>query len=73
MFNKVIPAFVQSVRSATLPNGQKMSRAAMSTKAKISDEEFDENYVKYFSNKNIDGWELRKGMQDLHVEDLVLT
>jgi len=36
-----------------------------------TDDEFDQRYVDFFSNKNIDGWEIRKGMNDLTGEDMV--
>jgi len=63
---------LQSARKITAPNGYQMSRAAMSAEVKkISDEEFDENYVQYFNRTDIDGWEVRKAMHDLHIEDLV--
>ena len=34
-------------------------------------DEFDARYVKYFSRQDIDGWEIRKGMNDLLGMDLV--
>lgn len=36
-----------------------------------TDEEFDERYLKYFNKPDIDGWELRKGINDMHNFDLV--
>lgn len=36
-----------------------------------SAEEFDKRYEKYFSREGIDGWEVRKGMNDLLGMDLV--
>ncbi|KAG7482351.1 cytochrome c oxidase subunit 5A, mitochondrial-like [Solea senegalensis] len=36
-----------------------------------SDEEFDARWVTYFSKPDIDGWELRKGMNTLIGYDLV--
>ena len=38
---------------------------------KETDEEFDQRYVDYFSKPDIDGWELRKGMNDMQMMDLV--
>ena len=38
---------------------------------KESDEEFDNRYVAWFSRPEIDCWELRKGLADLHGMDLV--
>lgn len=36
-----------------------------------TEEEFDDRYVAYFSRPEIDSWELRKGITDLHGMDLV--
>ncbi|CAL1535322.1 unnamed protein product [Lymnaea stagnalis] len=36
-----------------------------------TDEEFDNRYVKHFERTDIDGWEIRKAMNDLSGEDLV--
>ncbi|CAH2050908.1 unnamed protein product, partial [Iphiclides podalirius] len=36
-----------------------------------SDEEFDSRYEAYFNRKDIDGWEIRQGMNDLCGMDLV--
>ncbi|XP_013187029.1 cytochrome c oxidase subunit 5A, mitochondrial-like [Amyelois transitella] len=36
-----------------------------------SDEEFDCRYEAFFNKPDIDGWEVRKGMNDLHGMDLV--
>lgn len=38
---------------------------------KESEEEFDNRYIKYFSRPEIDGWEIRKAMNDLQGMDLV--
>jgi cytochrome c oxidase subunit 5a len=36
-----------------------------------SDADFDARFEAYFNRKDIDGWEIRKGMADLHDLDLV--
>ncbi|CAH0405129.1 unnamed protein product [Chilo suppressalis] len=36
-----------------------------------SDEEFDSRYEAFFNRKDIDGWEIRKGMNDICGMDLV--
>lgn len=36
-----------------------------------TDEEFDQRYLKYFSRPDIDGWDIRKGINDMHMFDLV--
>lgn len=36
-----------------------------------TDEEFDQRYINYFSRPDLDGWELRKGINDMQGFDLV--
>lgn len=36
-----------------------------------TDEEFDQRYLNYFNKPDIDGWELRKGINDMQGFDLV--
>lgn len=36
-----------------------------------TEDEFDQRYVNYFNKPDIDGWELRKGINDMHGFDLV--
>lgn len=36
-----------------------------------TDEEFDQRYLNYFNKPDIDGWEVRKGINDMHNFDLV--
>merc|ERR1739848_38009 len=43
----------------------------MSAAGAESDAEFDARYIAYFDRKDIDGWEIRKGMADLVAMDLV--
>jgi len=43
----------------------------MSHGVKESDEEFDARYVAFFNRPDIDGWEVRKGMNNLIGMDLV--
>lgn len=42
-----------------------------SSKKEETDEEFDARYEAYFNRPDIDGWEVRKGMNDLQGMDLV--
>ena len=42
-----------------------------SSKPKESDEAFDARWEAYFNREEIDGWELRKGMNELYGHDLV--
>ncbi len=48
-----------------------MSNRWMSSKKEETDAEFDARYIAYFDRKDIDGWEIRKAMEDLHHADLV--
>lgn len=43
----------------------------MSHQATETDDEFDSRYEAYFNRKDIDGWEIRKAMNDLAGMDLV--
>ncbi|KAL3866760.1 hypothetical protein ACJMK2_044036 [Sinanodonta woodiana] len=54
---KRVPAVVSSVRCS---HGKKETA-----------EEFDRRYEEYFNRKDIDGWELRKALNDLQGQDLV--
>lgn len=36
-----------------------------------SEEEFDRRFEDFFNRPDIDGWEVRKAMNDLHADDLV--
>lgn len=36
-----------------------------------TDEQLDQRYLNYFSRLDIDGWEIRKGINDMHGLDLV--
>jgi len=66
---------VSRLGSATSAACRSHLRAATSVRshgtAAMTDQEFDDNYVAYFSRPDIDSWELRQGMHKLHGEDLV--
>merc|ERR1712241_659409 len=68
------------MRSTLLGNASKPTRQGktfatttrvMSEEKTETDDEFDSRYVAYFNRKDIDGWEIRKGMTDLVGMDLV--
>lgn len=65
-------AAIQNASRACLKN-----QAAAVTSVRYShgkqetEAEFDQRYVDFFSNKDIDGWGIRKGMNDLTREDLI--
>jgi len=60
-------SLARSAQPAVAVSGQRF----MSHEVKETDEEFNARYVAFFSRPDIDGWEIRKGMQTLHVMDLV--
>ena len=43
----------------------------MHAKREETDEQFDQRHIANFKRADIDGWEIRKGMTDLHGLDLV--
>ena len=51
-----------SVPAFLLPN-----TTIMEAPAKETDDEFDKRFIDYFNREDIDGWELRKALQELHV------
>merc|ERR1711997_702688 len=70
MFRVVASSF----RAAVKPIMARTSVAQvrnMSAAGTESDAEFDARYIAYFDRKDIDGWEIRKGMADLVAMDLV--
>jgi cytochrome c oxidase subunit 5a len=54
-----------------IPVVTSVNRFMSSHEKKETDEEFDARYVAYFSRPDIDGWEIRKGMNNLIGMDLV--
>jgi cytochrome c oxidase subunit 5a len=61
--------------SVAVRNGAARTPAAgwvrSSHKATETDEEFDLRYERFFNRPDIDGWEVRKAINDLHSHDLV--
>ncbi|KAK3792860.1 hypothetical protein RRG08_039794 [Elysia crispata] len=55
-----------------LKTNQAVATAVRQSHGKVeTDEELDNRYIAYFERPNIDGWEIRKAMNDLTGEDLV--
>ena len=71
----MLRATVNRVFSATgnaLNKSVKTSQTRlMSHHSKETDEEFDCRYEAYFNRQDIDGWELRKALNDLNKYDLI--
>jgi len=80
MFRAVSRSVQTALRGAVISNsGSRMVQPAAFTAVRSmsshekqeTDEEFDARYVAYFSRPDIDGWEIRKGMNNLIGMDLV--
>jgi len=74
MFRPVAQRFATVGRALLLQNNTKYLAASrcMSKHGKQeTDDEFDARYEAYFNRPDIDGWEIRKAMNDLHGMDLV--
>lgn len=77
MFRQVISraarsAYVARNSTPTLCNRSPLSTSArLSSKKEETDEEFDSRYVAFFNHPDIDGWQIRRGLTDLHAHDLV--
>ena len=59
------------VLQAQTPSASIVSTRWSSSKPKESDEAFDARWEAYFNREDIDGWEIRKGMNRLYGHDLV--
>uniref|UniRef100_A0A1B6CGT0 Cytochrome c oxidase subunit 5A, mitochondrial n=1 Tax=Clastoptera arizonana TaxID=38151 RepID=A0A1B6CGT0_9HEMI len=73
MFRSLAKSFIN--KSVIFQNAGKpqvaVSSRFMSKHSKETDEEFDNRYEAYFNRPDIDGWEIRKGMNNLTGMDLV--
>jgi len=56
---------------AQTPSATVIATRWSSSKPKESDDAFDARWEAYFNRAEIDGWELRKGMNELYGYDLV--
>jgi len=74
MFRPVTTRFSNVFKIALISRNGKYGtgvRCMSSHGKEESDEEFDARYEAYFNRPNIDGWEIRKAMNDLHGMDLI--
>ncbi|GJQ80985.1 putative cytochrome c oxidase [Trypoxylus dichotomus] len=62
---------LKSSLNATKPMAAITSTRYMSKHSTETDEQFDNRYEAYFNRADIDGWEIRRGMNDLCGMDLV--
>lgn len=66
-----ISSVVRNVAIQNLGRTSVVSSRLMSQHSTETDDEFDSRYEAYFNRKDIDGWEIRKAMNDLSGMDLV--
>uniref|UniRef100_A0A023FHX2 Cytochrome c oxidase subunit 5A, mitochondrial n=1 Tax=Amblyomma cajennense TaxID=34607 RepID=A0A023FHX2_AMBCJ len=76
MFGVLARSGVNALRAAAIPKNALLpagvaSVRQMSKHSQETDEEFDARYEAYFNRKDIDGWEIRKAMNDLQGFDVV--
>jgi Cytochrome c oxidase subunit Va. len=75
MFRNAVCRTHSVIRGVILQNVGRTSSVApsrlMSHQATETDDEFDTRYEAYFNRQDIDGWEIRKAMNDLAGMDLV--
>jgi len=78
MFRFVARTAQTALRGAIVSNTKVVQPAVLTSRVRFmshevqeTDEEFDARYVAYFSRPDIDGWEVRKGMNNLIGMDLV--
>merc|ERR1712071_329490 len=73
MLRTVLSRGIASSKSLRLqiPQTVVVANRWSSSKPKESDEAFDARWEAYFNRSDIDGWELRKGMNELYGHDLV--
>nr|ABI52811.1 cytochrome c oxidase subunit Va [Argas monolakensis] len=75
MFSVFARSALNAVRRTVIPKHAYIPAVTtvkhMSKHSTETDEEFDARYEAYFNRKDIDGWEIRKAMNDLQGMDLV--
>lgn len=76
MFRQVVTRIAGAVRATVIPRHLQQPMAATqvrgySAKVEETDEQFDARWEAYFNRPEIDDWELRRGLNELHGHDLV--
>ncbi|CAD5119305.1 DgyrCDS7932 [Dimorphilus gyrociliatus] len=71
IFTSRVASVVETAARANLSATSIVSRRCMSKHVVESEEEFDARYESFFNRPDIDGWEVRKAMNDIHADDLV--
>ncbi|ALC47021.1 CoVa [Drosophila busckii] len=71
MFRVTVGKVANAMRGTVGITSSRVVAVRYSHGAEESAEDFDKRYEKYFNRDGIDGWEIRKGMNDLLGMDLV--
>ena len=66
-----LPSIYSTTQVRTRVNPNNPGRPFAREGIEETDEEFDQRYLNYFNKPDIDGWEVRKGITDMHNYDLV--
>jgi len=76
MFRSLLVKAVSAVNNATLP--AVCTRSIATTSQKLSgkkdtrtDDEVDAEFIEYLGRSDIDGWQLRKTLQTIHLRDAI--
>lgn len=71
MLRTTVSRVLRSMPSAAIRSTGVTPSRQMSKHSSETDEEFDQRYEAYFNRKDISGWDIRKGVNDLCGMDLV--
>ncbi|KAK3604667.1 hypothetical protein CHS0354_009279 [Potamilus streckersoni] len=75
MFRAVVSRATSVLKPAALVHSKRVPAVVSSVRyshgKKETDQEFDQRYEEYFNRRDIDGWEIRKALNDLQGHDLV--
>lgn len=69
MIKKALPINVSQIRTRFNPANPGLAYPREGIEE--TDEEYDQRYLNYFNRPDIDGWELRKGINDMQGKDLI--
>lgn len=62
---------VRNIVPALTSKNQLSTSARLMSRKEETDEEFDARYEAFFNHPEIDGWQIRRGLNDLHGHDCV--
>jgi len=64
-------SLIQALTKTTRPMWTSTTRRTLSSHKKETDEEFDQRWRAYFERPNIDGWDIRQGINHMNRLDLI--